>query len=81
MFHVFYEFQFVEIVKEFFELPYKSDNSLSFDSAFQNCAKPEWNKIKNKNEILLAWRSKNLISSGLQILQSMYQQTMKFFPR
>ncbi|WP_289892878.1 hypothetical protein [Enterococcus faecium] len=34
--------------KEFFELPYKSDNSLSFDSAFQNCAKPEWNKIKNK---------------------------------
>lgn len=48
MFHVLYEFQFVEIVKEFFELPYKSDNSLSFDSAFQNCAKPEWNKIKNK---------------------------------
>lgn len=44
MFHVLYEFQFVEIVKEFFELPYKSDNSLSFDSAFQNCAKPEWNK-------------------------------------
>lgn len=48
MFHVLYEFQFVEIVKEFFELPYKSDNSLSFDSAFQNCAKPEWNKIKNR---------------------------------
>lgn len=48
MFHILYEFQFVEIVKEFFELPYKSDNSLSFDSAFQNCAKPEWNKIKNK---------------------------------
>ncbi len=48
IFHVLYEFQFVEIVKEFFELPYKSDNSLSFDSAFQNCAKPEWNKIKNK---------------------------------
>lgn len=48
MFHVLYEFQFVEIVKDFFELPYKSDNSLSFDSAFQNCAKPEWNKIKNK---------------------------------
>ncbi|EMF0372297.1 hypothetical protein JRM59_002211 [Enterococcus faecium] len=48
MFHILYEFQFVEIVKEFFELPYKSDNSLSFDSAFQNCAKPEWNKIKNR---------------------------------
>lgn len=48
MFHVLYEFQFVEIVKDFFELPYKSDNSLSFDSAFQNCAYPEWNKIKNK---------------------------------
>lgn len=48
MFHVLYEFQFVEIVKDFFELPYKSDNSLSFDSAFQNCAKPEWNKIKNR---------------------------------
>ncbi|EPM6860766.1 hypothetical protein ACTPGT_001660 [Enterococcus hirae] len=48
MFHVLYEFQFVEIVKEFFELPYKSDNSLSFDSGFQNCAKPEWNKIKNR---------------------------------